>query len=133
MKIPFDRKVIEMPGSLIWFDQEGVLSIVPKDDAASARSIEQIKSEMNELRNIIGEKKVCIVMETNNRGTSPPKEQRDFIAKEINSITKAMALVTSSPLSRMVANIFFSFKPPTYPYKLFSNEEDAREWIKQYL
>jgi hypothetical protein len=44
-----------------------------------------------------------------------------------------MAIVTSSPLSRMMANLFFSFKPPQYPVKMFQNEKDATEWIRQYL
>jgi hypothetical protein len=133
MKIPDDARIIEMPTSLLWVDKRGVLSVIPKEDAPAVRPMNEIRSEMEELRKILGHKKVCIVMEAGSNSESPPKEQRDFIAEQISSITRAMAIITSSPLSRMVANLFFSFKPPPYPYKIFSNEKDAREWIEQYV
>ncbi|MGZ3883914.1 MAG: DUF7793 family protein, partial [Bacteroidia bacterium] len=61
------------------------------------------------------------------------KHQRDFIAEQLSSVTKAMAIITSSPLSRMIANLFFGLKPPPYPVKMFTNENEAKAWILQYL
>jgi hypothetical protein len=133
IRIPNDVKIHELRDSIVWFDKDGVLYSVPKDQAAEVLSMEEIESEMKNFREITGGKKVCMIAESNNRAASPPKDQRDFIADQINSVTKAMAIISSSPLSRMAANLFFSFKPPTYPFKMFSNEKDAKEWIKQYI
>ena len=51
----------------------------------------------------------------------------------VESVTKAMAIISASPLGRMVANLFFGFKPPVYPVKFCATQEEAKEWIKQYL
>jgi hypothetical protein len=133
INIPTDVKTFAMSGSTAWLDHDGIFYSVPNEGAPPQQSIDEIKKEMNALRKIIGDKKVCMILESNSKATSPPKEQRDFIADEINSVAKAIAIISSSPLSRMVANLFFSFKPPEYPYKMFSNVSEAKAWIKQYL
>jgi hypothetical protein len=132
IEVPTNAKVIDMPSSIIWLDKDGILYSVGKT-SIGPRSIDDLRAEMRQLRNVIGEGKYCIIMESNGKGPTPPKEQRDEIARELNSVTKALAVVSSSPLGRMMANLFFSFKPPKYPMKLFSNEQEARAWIKQYL
>lgn len=132
IEIPTDSEVIEMPSSTIWFDSDGILYSVGKP-APTQRKIEDIRDEVQSLRKIIGDRKLCIILESNNSGVTPPKEQRDEIAKELTSVTKALAVVSSSPLSRMMANLFFSFKPPKYPMRLFSSLHEAQQWVKQYL
>ncbi len=97
------------------------------------RTMDEIMEDMTKVRSFIGEGKVCIIVESNSKSQSPPREHRDAVADALGSVTKAMAIVSSSPLSRMIANLFFSFKPPVYPMKLFSNVQHARAWITQYL
>jgi len=126
IEIPKDAKIIKMKSNTIWFDKDGVLYAIPNEHIPVQQSMEEIKIEMDRFRKIIGEKKVCIIIESDSKSSSPPKNQRDFIANEINSVTKAMAIISSSPLSRMVANLFFSFKPPAYPFKMFANEKRER-------
>jgi hypothetical protein len=94
---------------------------------------EETLAQMKDFKKIIGNKKVCMILETNANSKPPKKEDRDFIAEQLTDITKAMGIISSSPLSRMVANLFFGLKPPAYPVKFFSNEKEAKEWIKQYL
>jgi hypothetical protein len=133
MEIPEDRPTYELSGSTIWISEEGIMYSKPKANAPQERSNEDIHAEILKIYEIAGKKKVCIVSESDPNSKPPRKDQRDFIAHEIESIVKAMAIVTSSPVSRMIANLFFSFKPPTYPVKMFTNERDATEWIRQYL
>jgi hypothetical protein len=133
MEIPANIKTYDMTTSTMWFDQDGILFSVPKPNAPTEQSKEEMNEEMDKFREITGGKKVCMVLETNHNSRPPKKEERDFIAEQLTSVTKAMAIVTSLPLSRMVANLFFGFKPPPYPVKMFSNEKEAKEWVKQYL
>jgi len=88
---------------------------------------------MDEFRKITGGKKTCMILETDSSAPPPKKEDRDWIAQELDSVTKAMGIISTSPLGRMLANLFFGFKPPAYPVKFFSNQVEAKEWIKQYL
>lgn len=133
MQIPPGIKTYNFSNSTIWFDSDGIMYSVPKQPPSEDQSIEVIRKEMDELRAILGNKKVCMILESSNSTKPPRREMRDFIAAEIESVTKAMAFVTSSPLSRMIANLFFGLKPPTYPVRMFTDETEAHRWIKQYL
>ncbi|MGZ4043811.1 MAG: DUF7793 family protein, partial [Bacteroidia bacterium] len=118
--------------SIIWFE-DGILFSNPKPGVPPVLTMEEINEEMKVFRSITNNKKMCMVLESSPKSPPPPKDQRDFIAEQITSITKAMALVTTSPVSKMIANLFFGLKPPPYPMKMFTNKEDAVEWIKQYI
>jgi len=133
MEIPKDVKTYELSSSIIWFGEQGILFSVPKPGPPPELSTEQISEEMKRFNEIVGHKKVCIVSEANPQSRPPTKEERDVAAALINEIVKAMAIVTTSPVARMIANLFFGLKPPPYPAKMFTNEKDAVEWIKQYL
>lgn len=133
MEPPKNAKVIDWPTSKIWFDEDGILYSVPKQEAQQPQTREESQKQMDAFRNLVGEKKTCMILEADPKAPPPKKEDRDWVAKELDSVTKAMAIISTSPLSRMVANLFFGFKPPAYPVRFFANEEEARAWIKQYL
>jgi hypothetical protein len=135
MQPPKDAKIIEWPTSVLWFDEDGILYSVPKKGAEDKRpkTKEEALKEMEKFRAMIGGKKTCMIAESSNSSQPLKKEDRDWVAQELNSIVKAMAILSASPLSRMIANLFFGFKPPTYPVKFFSDVEEAKAWIKQYV
>lgn len=133
MEIPPNEKIFELTASHMWLSKEGILYSKPKPGVAPEQTNEEITAEMVKIRKITGDKKVCLVSESSSSSKPPKKEQRDFIANEISSLVKALAIITPSPVSRMLANLFFSFKPPSYPVKMFTNEKEATEWIRQYL
>jgi hypothetical protein len=121
-----------MTASVMWFNDEGILFSVPKPGTPPEMTKEEVEKEMTRFKEIIGHKKVCMVSEANPNSRPPTKEERDWIADIINDVTKAMAIVTTSPVARMIANLFFGLKPPPYPTKMFSNEKEATEWIRQF-
>ena len=131
MTPPKSATLIDFPTSISWFDEEGILCSVPKKDAP-ALNMEDAREYVDLFRKQVEDKKVCIVALATG---SPeiPKRERDWIAEEISKFTAAMAVIFTSPMSRMVAQVFFAFKPPTYPVKFFSNEQDAKAWIRQFL
>lgn len=133
MQPPKNAQTIDFATSIMWFDEDGILYSVPKPGAVYAKTREESQHQMDEFRKIVGSEKRCMILQTDNSAPPPKKEDRDWAAKELNSVTKAMGIISTSPLSRMIANLFFGLKPPSYPVKFFSNEVEAKEWIKQYL
>jgi len=131
MQPPKNIKVTEWPASTIWFE-DGVLYSKAKPISV-IQTKEEIQKQMEDLRKLTGNKKTCMILETNHSAPPPKKEDRDWIAKELDSVTKAMAIISTSPLSRMIANLFFGFKPPVYPVRFCADEKEAKEWIKKYL
>ncbi len=61
------------------------------------------------------------------------KEAREYFGKVENSHMKAVALVTSSPVSKVFGNFFLRFNKPKLPVRLFSSEKQAIRWLKEFL
>jgi len=134
MEIPKDAKIIDLATSILWFDELGIVYSMPKAGVEEpVLTREETLKQMNAFKKATGDKKVCMILETNSNSKPPKKEDRDFIADQLAQVTKAMGIISTSPLSRMIANLFFGLKPPPYPVKFFSNEKEAKDWIKQYL
>lgn len=128
---PPDNVEIHESSGGIWWISEDVLYSIGKKDAPKLSKEEGLK-ELELFKEIIGDRKICMVLDITHAKPSQ-REERDLAAVELEKLVKAMAMVTTSPLGRMVANLFFGLKPPSYPVKMFSNIEDAKVWIKQYV
>ncbi len=127
---PNNVKVIEFPTSTLWFDENGILCSIAKK--VPQQTVEEAKKTMEELRKLTGGKKVCLLSDSTD--SSPlNKEMRDYYAEVIPGIAKAIAIISRSAVGKMVANLFFSIKKQPYPVKMFSDEIEAKEWLKQYL
>src|SRR5688572_588336 len=120
MEPPKNAKLVEWPASIMWFDEDHILYSIPKPGMRPPQpSREESQKQMDAFRELVGGKKTCMILETDPKAAPPKKEDRDWVAKELDSVTKAMAIISTSPLSRMVANLFFGLKPPAYPVKFF--------------
>jgi hypothetical protein len=130
MTPPKDSKIIDFPTAVMWFDESGILCSIAKK--VPQQSVEEAKKTMEEFKKITGGKKVCLLSDNTD---SPPvnKEMRDYAAEVIPEIAKAIAVISSSAVGKMAANLFFSLKKQPYPVKFFNNETDAKQWLKQYL
>lgn len=63
----------------------------------------------------------------------PDKETRKFSTEQLPKVYKAMAMVSKPGLAQLIMRILFKLKTPPIPMKSFSNDEDAREWLKQFI
>jgi hypothetical protein len=132
MDIPTDVQTHELRSSILWI-KEGIVYSSPKTGETLEPTSQQMKEDMLSLKTFVGNEKICLVVEINPKSKPASKKERDAVAAEIASMVKAMAVITSSPITKMLVNLFFGFKPPVYPLKMFLTEKDATNWIKQYL
>jgi stage II sporulation SpoAA-like protein len=131
MQPPPNVELHEHVTSTWWIEASGLLCSVSKKNSPDITR-EQSIAQLEDLRRVTGNKKMCMLLDiTYARPTK--KEDREFGAEELAKIVKALALVSNSPLGKMVANLFFNLKPPPYPTKMFTNEDEARAWLNQYL
>jgi hypothetical protein len=64
--------------------------------------------------------------------SSVTKEARDFFSKNDGvKHMKKLALITTSPVSRIVGNFWLQISRPTVPTRLFLSKEDALNWLKE--
>jgi hypothetical protein len=62
--------------------------------------------------------------------TKPAREA--LSSDRANQYTVALAVIVRNPVTRTIANFFLKFQQPRYPFRLFTDLEDAREWLKKY-
>jgi hypothetical protein len=62
----------------------------------------------------------------------PDKKTREFSTEQLPLIYSAMAMISKPELSKFIMNILFALKPPPIPIKNFTNDMEAKKWLKQY-
>ena len=130
MQPPENVKIYDWSTSTFWFDEDGIFCAISKK--TPPQTLEESKKSVDDLMKVIGEKKICMLIDVTNSGEST-KEVRDYAAVEFPKFIKAIAMVSKSALGKMLANLFFSIKSQPYPTKMFNDENEARQWLKQYL
>lgn len=64
--------------------------------------------------------------------SSASKEARDFFSHGDGiRHMKKLALLTNSPINKMVGNFFLAINKPAVPTRLFTSNEDALNWLKE--
>ena len=60
------------------------------------------------------------------------KEARDhFSMRNRKPHVTAIAMLVSSPVSKIIGNFFLGLNKPTVPTRMFTSESDAVEWIRK--
>jgi hypothetical protein len=96
-------------------------------------SVEDVKSIASACQKIGGGKAYPLLIKVG-KYTLPSAEARKFIAQaDSNPYAKAEAYVISDLPQRIVGNFFLKFDKPARPTKIFTNEEEAMEWLKQFF
>ena len=58
---------------------------------------------------------------------------RDYGAKQFREHVAGQAILTDSRISSSFANLFLKFSKPKVPTRLFTNEEEAIDWLKKQM
>ncbi len=124
-----DTRVYETSTSHYWFEN-GVFYLVSKEN--KNRNTALIQKEAQELKQKIGEEPVCAIMDIS-RSTPTSSEERKRSAEQLPLYFKAIAFIISNPVTRMLSHLYLGSAGIKIPVKMFSKEEEALEWLQQYL
>ena len=84
------------------------------------------------VRDILGKTKTRVLVDMT-AISEISKEARDYFANERTaSIQRATALLTSSPVSRVIGNFFMGLNKPISPTRLFTDPRGAIKWLQTY-
>ena len=128
MTIPTDRPVYEGEIATYWFD-DGILVSLSK---SPRRTVANITANVALVKQITNNKRVPLLIYLSNSPV-PDKETRKFSTTQLPVIYSAMAMVSKSGLAQFIMRILFQLKPPPIPMKSFTNDLEAKEWLKKYL
>lgn len=99
---------------------------------STLRTVKTISDNIALVKSITGNKIVPLLIYLSDSPV-PDKETRRFSTEQLPKVYKAMAMVSKPGLSKLIMNILFRLKTPPIPMKSFTNDREAREWLKQYV
>jgi len=111
-----------------WFE-DGILVSLSK---SVRRTVENISSNVTLVKKITNNKKVPLLIYLKN-SPIPDKETRKFSTEQLPNIYIAMAMISPPGLATLIMNILFKFQPSPIPIKNFTDDQAAKEWLKQFI
>ena len=126
-----EKDVIETSKGKLWLVEDSIIFITIKQGAEI--DVDDIKEmQKANVKLYSGNKHVICADIRNLKSTT--KAARDYAGSlKSAETTSAIALIISSPLSRVMGNFFIRITRPPYPTKLFTDKERALEWLKQFV
>ena len=114
---------------IVEFDiQEGILFgkyKVSKIDLESAKKATVFRKQITEGKKLPSIANISLVKEVT-------KETREFFSDEAGDDLSALAVIVSNPVTRMLGNFFLKFHKPKYPFRFFSDDTSAKQWITDF-
>lgn len=109
--------------------EDGIIRISHNEHKATLEGAKEHIRLMNE--NLSQNTKRLLLVDGSNLRKTSGKEVRDFLrSEEATKMTTALAIVSTSSLVRIGANLIMSFSKPPYPFKMFATEDKAIAWLK---
>ncbi len=111
-----------------WFE-EGMLVSVSKN---TKRTVENIAANVALIKSKTNNTPVPLLIYLTNSPV-PDKATRKFSTGQLPLVYKAMAMVSKPGLAKFIMNILFALKPPPIPMKSFTDDAEAKKWLKQFI
>ena len=124
---PVVKQIWEGEIATYWIE-DGILVSLSKNPR---RTVENISANVALVKKITGNKKMPLLIYLSNSPV-PDKETRKFSAMMLPEIYSAMAMVSKPGLAKLIMNLLFKFRQPPIPMKSFTNDIEAKEWLRQY-
>ncbi len=129
MEIP--KNAINVTCYWTWMGEDGIArtKVKPNSEIILEHAAENSKA----VNSLFTDKKFPIMIDA--RGIrSMTREAREFFStRGRDTNTCAFGIIIKSPLSRTVGNFFLGLNKPAVPTRLFDNETDAVEWLKNHV
>ncbi|MBA3681610.1 MAG: hypothetical protein H0W73_10675 [Bacteroidetes bacterium] len=122
-------KKINTLNNEIWIDDDGILMLVLTGKEIEME-LEEVK-ECFEAYKTLGcgpHNKVLQLIDFTGEGTMTA-EARNYVAETGCHFFIASAIVNNSLAVRLIVNFFNTFYKHPIPFKMFSNEKEARAWL----
>lgn len=125
IQIPTDRQTWESEIATYWFEDDILISL----SKSPKRTVQNISENVKLIKEITNNHPVPLLIYLANSPV-PDKETRKFSTEKLPEIYSAMTMVSKPGLAQFIMNILFQFKKPPIPMKSFTNDKEAKEWLK---
>jgi hypothetical protein len=125
---PADRPTFEGEIATYWFE-DGILVSLSK---SIRRTVANISGNVALVKQITQNTPVPLLIYLTNSPV-PDKATRRFSTEQLPTIYTAMAMVSKPGLAQLIMSVLFRLKSPPIPIKSFTDDQAAKEWLRQYL
>lgn len=111
---------------------DGIFYVKPMSGAHSG--LEEAKESFEAIATLSKGKQVLILNDFRKHPKiSVDREAREFTAsQEAAQVIRAFAVLVDSPVGKVFGNFWMGFNKPSYPTRLFTNEQAAVDWLLQF-
>lgn len=120
---------IQSPSGPVWCTKDGI--IITRNNFVT-HSHEDAIENLRLTRELARGKPRPLLVDITNVRTISKKAREEYVLPGNKEIITAVALITTSNVGRMVGNLFMTLNKPAMPMKMFTNADNAREWLLQY-
>ena len=78
-------------------------------------------------------KKIPVLADMKNIKTMSRDSRAYLSGEDAKKTALALALVTKTPLSKIIGNFPLGLNKPSYPIKMFNSDMEAKEWLESFI
>ncbi len=119
----------ETATAVLWIGEDDVLRAVFKED--SIETLDHARENVEAASALIGDRKVPVLIDMSAIKEISRDARSLYASDKPASYSIAQALITRSPISKVIGNFFLGLNKPLHAVKLFTSEEDALAWLKK--
>ena len=129
--IPVPDNAIKTSAYTTWMGKDGIARTVVKSDAEV--NLKEAQENTRAIASLHTGKKFPLLIDSRNIKYITKEARDHFSIKNRETVVTSFAILIYSPLSRIIGNFFMGLNKPTVPAKLFTDEQEALQWLKKFL
>ncbi len=114
-----------------WMGDDGICRTKTKPHAEI--TLKEAMENSIAVNSFYKDKKFPLLVDARDVKTMAKEARKHFSTNGRETKITCMAIMVRSPLSRVVGNFFMGLNKPIVPARLFDDEQDAVDWLKNYL
>ena len=130
MEFISENKILTRDGTIELIEDKYIMFRL--HDHITSLKFERMSDIIEAFHHFCNENKRPLLMVANSIDKLGKKEE-ELIRESTDLYFTSQALVTSNRFTVMVLNLALTIKSTSVPTKIFSNEDDAVEWIQQFM
>lgn len=116
------------PKFRMWLRSDGIVQLVWAP--ATAMRFEDAIAAIDAMTKLTEGRRSPLLVDAHSAGPQDRAARSEFVRR--GDLVSAVALLASTPLSRMMGNFFIAVSKPMAPTKLFNDESLALAWLAEF-
>ena len=121
-------KTIETKTEIITLRNDGIVHCIAKNGISI--ELEDAKENILAIAKISPKLPKPVLVDIRQSSGASKEARKYFGSDEVAVVQSAVALLVDSGLSKLLGNFFVGLNKPIFPLKLFTNEQEALNWLK---